>query len=138
MKKIAFVFVSIYFLFLGIAVAAELTDRDAKILKEAGIPLYSNAEFLNGGLGDEFMGARFACSASVKDVRDFYRKKFPTWALNSEYGSWILYDGKPSKSPAAYMGKKQISVTENKNLPAWFGVSKDKITELMIVVPPKK
>ena len=56
MKKVAFVFVSIYFLFLGIALAAELTDRDAKILKEAGIPLYSNAEFLNGGLAMNLWG----------------------------------------------------------------------------------
>jgi len=138
MKKITWVLVSMVLVFSGIALAADLTARDAKILKEAGIPLYKGAEFLNGGLGDEVMGARFASSASEKEVRDFYRTKFPSWALYAEYGGWILYDGKPGKSPAATMGKKQIAVIENKNLPEWFGVSKDKTTEILIVVPPKK
>lgn len=121
----------------GVAVAADLAARDAKILKEAGIPLYKGAEFLNGGLGDELVGARFASSAPVKDVRAFYRGKFPSWALNAEYGSWILYNGKPGTGPAAYMGKQQISVGKNKNLPEWFGVARNKTTEIMIVVPPK-
>ncbi|GBE14971.1 MAG TPA: hypothetical protein ENH32_01115 [Proteobacteria bacterium] len=120
----------------GIALAADLPAKDVKILKEAGIPLYKGAEFLNGGLGGE-IGARFASSAPVEDVRAFYKGKFPAWALNAEYGSWILYDGKPGGGPAAYMGKQQVSVKENKNLPSWFGVAKNMTTEIMIVVPPK-
>ncbi len=138
MRKRTWVVVLVCLLFSGISLAADLTARDVKILKEAGIPLYDEAEFLNGGLGDEVVGARFASSASVNDVRDFYQKKFPSWALYAEYGGWILYDGKPGKSPAAAMGKKQIAVAYNKNLPAWFGVPKDQTTEILIVVPPKK
>lgn len=120
-----------------IALAADLAAKDAKILKEAEIPVYQDAEFLNGGLGDELIGARFASSAPVEDVRAFYRDKFPNWALNAEYGAWILYDGEPDGGPAAYMGKQQVSVVENKNLPSWFGVDKNMTTEIIIVVPPK-
>ena len=120
-----------------IALAADLPAKDVKILEEAGIPLFKGAEFINGGLGDELVGARFASSAPVEDVRAFYRDKFTNWALNAEYGAWILYDGEPGGGPAAYMGKQQISVVTNKNLPEWFGIAKNKTTEIIIVVPPK-
>jgi len=121
----------------GIALAGDLPAKDVKILKEAGIPLYEGAQFTNGGLGDEVIGARFASSAPVEDVRSFYREKFPGWSLNNQYGSWILYNGKAGSGPAAYMGKQQISVVENKNLPSWFGLDSGMSTEIMIVVPPK-
>ncbi|MDF1525172.1 MAG: hypothetical protein RRA15_08515 [bacterium] len=120
-----------------IAFAADLPAKDAKILKEAGIPLYKGVEFINGGLGDEVVGARFASSAPVEDVRAFYQDKFPDWALNAEYGAWILYVGEPGGGPAAYMGKQQISVATNKNLPEWFGLAGNMTTEIIIVVPPK-
>jgi len=120
-----------------IALAADLPAKDVKILEEAGIPLFKGAEFINGGLGDELVGARFASSAPVEDVRAFYQDKFTKWALNAEYGAWILYDGEPGGGPAAYMGKQQISVVTNKNLPEWFGIAKNKTTEIIIVVPPK-
>jgi hypothetical protein len=119
----------------GIALAADLPAKDAKILNEAGIPVYKGAEFTNGGLGDELIGARFASSSAVEDVRSFYRSKFESWALNDQYGSWILYDGKPGNSPAAYMGKQQVSVVKNENLPSWFGLDKNMTTEIIIVVP---
>ncbi len=121
----------------GIVLAGDLPAKDVKILNEAGIPLYKGAEFTNGGLGDEVMGARFASSAPVEDVRKFYREKFPGWALNDQYGSWVLYNGEPGAGPAAYMGKQQISVRVEKNLPDWFGLGKNMTTEIMIVVPPE-
>jgi len=119
----------------GIALAADLPAKDAKILKEAGIPLYKGTEFINGGLSE--IGARFASSAPVEDVQAFYREKFPSWALNAEYGSWILYNGEPGGGPAAYMDKQQVSVKKNKNLPSWFGLDKNMTTEIIIVMPPK-
>ncbi len=140
MKRMTIITLAICLLLIfsaGTVLAADLPAKDVKILKAAGIPLYEGAEFTNGGLGDEVMGARFASSAPVEDVRAFYKGKFPAWALNAEYGSWILYNGEPSKSPAAYMGKQQIMVVKNKNLPGWFGLSKNMTTEIMIVVPPK-
>jgi hypothetical protein len=118
----------------GVAVAAELSDSHAKLLKESGIPVYKDTQFINGGLGDDVVGARYATSAAVDDVRAFYREAFPDWALQSDYG-WTLYDGKPSKSPAAFIGKKSVTVQENKNLPEWFGLPQDMTTEIMIVVP---
>ncbi len=118
----------------GIALAADLPARDVKILKEARIPVYQGAEYTNGALGGE-MGVRFASSAPVEDVRKFYREKFPGWALNDQYGSWILYNGEPGGGPAGYMGKQQVMVVNNKNLPSWFGVDKSKTTEIIIVVP---
>ena len=140
MKKIMQIIMSIGLILIlsaVIAVAADLPAKDAKIMEEAGIPLYKGAEFINGGLGDELIGARFASSAPVEDVRAFYQDKFPNWALNAEYGAWILYDGEPGGGPAAYMGKQQISVVTNKNLPEWFGLAKNMTTEIIIVVPPK-
>jgi len=118
----------------GIALAADLSAKDTKILTESGIPLYQGAEFTNGGLGG-VIGARFATSAPVEDVRAFYKSKFPSWALNDEYGSWILYNGEAGGGPGAYMDKQQVSVVKNDNLPGWFGLDKSMTTEIMIVVP---
>ena len=134
MKKLITI-VACFLLFIsGIAIAAELTDSEAKLLKESGIPLYKDSQFINGKLGDGVVGARFATSAAVDDVRMFYREAFPGWALQDKYG-WTLYDGKSSNSPADIFGKKSVSVQENKNLPEWFGLPKDMTTEIMIVIP---
>ena len=134
MKKMISIMLVCMFFLGGVAFAAELSDSHAKLLKESGIPLYKGAQFINGGLGDDLVGARFATSATVEDVRKFYQEAFPGWALQSDYG-WTLYDGKPSKSPAAFIGKKSVTVQENTNLPGWFGLPQDMTTEIMIVVP---
>ncbi|PLX73001.1 MAG: hypothetical protein C0614_13190 [Desulfuromonas sp.] len=134
MKKLMTTMLCCMFFLGGVAGAAELSDSHTRLLKESGIPLYKDTQFIDGGLGDAVVGARFATSAAVDDVRTFYRKAFPGWALQSEYG-WTLYDGKPSKSPAAFMGKKSVTVLENKNLPEWFGLPQNMTTEVMIVVP---
>ena len=132
-KMITTMLVSLYLLG-GVTIAAELSEAHTMLLKESGIPLYKGAQFINGGLGDDVVGARFGTRATVDDVRTFYRDAFPGWALQSEYG-WTLYDGKPSKSPADFIGKKSVTVQENKNLPEWFGLPQDMTTEIMIVVP---
>ena len=134
MKKLITIILGGMFFLGGVVVAAELSDSHAKLLKESGITLYKDSQFINGGLGDAVVGARFATSAAIDDVRKFYREAFPGWALQDKYG-WTLYDGKPSNSPAAFMGKKSITVQENKNLPEWFNLPKNMTTEIMIVVP---
>ena len=134
MKKMIVTMLGCIFILGGITIAAELSDNHTKLLKESGIPLYKGTQFINGGLGDDVVGARFATSAAVDDVRSFYREAFPGWALQSDFG-WTLYDGEPSKSPAAFIGKKSVTVQENKNLPEWFGLPQDMTTEIMIVVP---
>lgn len=122
----------------GVALAEDLSARNARILEKAGIPFYQDMKFLNGALGDAVMGARFGSSAAVEDVQAFYRSKFKSWSLYDKYGAWILYNGKPGNGPAAYMGKQQISVVENKNLPTWFGLPQNMTTEIIIVVPPRQ
>ena len=134
MKKMITTMLCCLFFLGGVTIAAELSDSHTMLLKESGIPLYKGAQFINGGLGDDVVGARFATRATVDDVRKFYRDAFPGWALQSEYG-WTLYDGKPSKSPADFIGKKSVTVQENKNFPEWFGLPQDMTTEIMIVVP---
>ena len=134
MKKMITTMLGCLFILGGVTIAAELSDSHTMLLKESGIPLYKGAQFINGGLGDDVVGARFATRATVDDVRMFYRDAFPGWALQSEYG-WTLYDGKPSKSPADFIGKKSVTVQENKNFPEWFGLPQDMTTEIMIVVP---
>ena len=124
----------VLFLSAASVLAADLPTKDAKILEEAGITIYEGAEYVNGQLGG-MTGLRFASSTALAEVRAFYRSEFPSWALNSEYGSWILYNGEPGGGPAAYMEKQQIMVAENENLSEWFGVDKSKTTEIIIVVP---
>ncbi len=114
--------------------AATLPAADADKLGQAGIPVYEGAVYVNGSLAAG-MGARFVTSDAVDKVRAFYRERFPGWALSDQYGSWILYDGKPGGSPADYMDKKQVMVMENGNLPGWFGLDGDMTTEIVIVVP---
>ena len=134
MKKMIIAMLGCMVFLGGVAVAQELSESHAKLLKESGIPLYKDIQFIDGGLGDEVVGARFATSATVDDVRAFYLEAFPDWALQSEYG-WTLYDGEQSKSPAAFIGKKSITVQENMILPDWFDLPEDMTTEIMIVVP---
>lgn len=123
--------------FTSVIVASDLSAEDAGILKKEGIPVHPDLNYVNGTLGG-MAGARFASAKNVNIVRDWYRKEFPKWALNDQYGAWILYDGKAGGGPAAYMTKKQISVVENKNLQSWFGLPASMTTEVIIVIPNAK
>jgi hypothetical protein len=117
--------------------AAELTVNDSKTLKQAGIPVYPGLEFINGITGD-LISMRFATSDNVKALREWYRKELPKWAIYDEYGIWILYDGKPGGGPANYMTKKNISISENTNIPQWFSMPANMTTEVTITLPGKK
>lgn len=114
--------------------AAELSAERSKVLKQTGIPVYPASTYVNGTTGD-ITSFRFASSDEVKKVREWYREKFPEWALNNEYGSWILYNGKPGGGPAEYMSKHQILIMENKNLQQWFGLPASMTTEIIISLP---
>ena len=120
--------------FTGGAVAEDLSAEGSKVLKQIGVPTYPAAKYANGTTGD-IISFRFASSDNVKKVRDWYRKKFPEWALTSEYGSWILYNGKSGGGPAEYMSKHQILIMENKNLQQWFGLPASMTTEVIISLP---
>lgn len=114
--------------------ASELSVNDSKILKQAGIPIYSGLKYMNGITGD-MISMRFATSDNVKTLREWYRKKLPKWAIYDEYGLWILYDGKPGGGPTNYMTKINIAIMENKNLPQWFSMPENMTTEVTITLP---
>ena len=138
MKNIMMVVLTCCVLCITCAVGAnELSAQSSKVLKQSGIPVYPAATYVNGTTGD-ITSFRFASSDNLKKVRDWYREKLPKWALNSEYGSWILYNGKPGGGPAEYMTKHQILVGENKNLKQWFGLPASMTTEILISLPMKQ
>ena len=114
--------------------AEELSAEGSKILKQIGIPVYPGSKFINGTTGD-ITSFRFASSDGEKKVRDWYREKFPKWALENNYGSWILYNGKPGGGPAEYMYKNQILVQENIMLIEWFSLPASMTTEIIISLP---
>jgi hypothetical protein len=135
MKNIMLLVLTCCILTLTYGVSAEeLSAERAQVLKQTGIPIYPASTYVNGTTGD-ITSFRFASSDNVKKVRDWYRKKFPQWALNSEYGSWILYNGKSGGGPAEYMSKHQILIMENKNLQQWFGLPASMTTEVIISLP---
>ncbi len=134
-KKIKFI-TALLLSLMSVGVCAEnmLPAKDKAVLEQAGVPLYPGLQFVNGAIQGE-MGVRFATADDVEKVREFYRKAFPSWALNDEYGSWILYNGESGGGPMAYMSKNQVMVAENENLQAWFGVPEDMKTEVVIALP---
>ena len=123
----------IWVLFIGTVVyAVDLPAADSKLIKEAGIPIYSKATFING---NQSVGFRFATNKSPEDVRTWYTEQLPAWSVYQEYGGWILYDGKPGIDLGALMSKHQVSVQTNEQLHEWFGVDKAMSTEIVIMFP---
>ena len=114
--------------------AEELSAQGSKVLKQTGIATYPSSKFVNGTTGD-ITSFRFASSDNVNKVREWYRKKFPKWAIEDRYGSWILYNGKAGGGPAEYMYKNQVLIMENKNLQQWFGLPASMSTEIIISLP---
>ena len=135
MKNLLIVFFACCALcFSVVTAAAELSAEDQKLLKEIGVPPYPDAQYINGSLAG-MTGVRFATSDAVEKVRNWYREKFPKWAVDAKYGTWILYNGKPDGGPAEYMTKTQVMVIENKNLQQWFGLPASMTTEIVIMLP---
>ena len=112
--------------------AGNLPAADSKLIKEAGIPIYSEATFING---NQSVGFRFATNKSPDDVRTWYTEQLPAWSLYNEFGGWNLYDGKPGLSYGEVMSKHQVSVQTNEQLHEWFGVDKAMSTEIVIMFP---
>ena len=123
----------IWVLFISTVVyAADLPAADSKLIKAAGIPIYSGATFTNG---NQSVGFRFATNKSPDDVQSWYTEQLPAWSLYKEYGGWILYDGKPGLGMGELMSKNQVSVQTNEQLHEWFGVDKAMSTEIVIGFP---
>lgn len=124
-------FVVFLLIFLVNSNAAELKPSDAKLIKDAGIPLHSEAIFV---YGNQDVGFRFATNVLPEKVQEWYRKELPKWALYNKYGSWMLYNGAPDKGMADVMSVNNINVTHNANLPEWHSLDKNMTTEIVIMI----
>ena len=111
--------------------AASLTSSDSKLIQDAGVPIYSKAIFV---YGSKDVGFRFASSSPPEEVQKWYRQQLPKWALFSEYGGWILYDGGPGMGMAEVMSENQVSVQRNDDLPQWHSLDKNMTTEIVIMI----
>lgn len=136
-KTFLFIVLSLMLTSFNASANNPLSSKDKDILDKAGVPIYSGLKFMNGITGD-MISMRFATSDNVKTLREWYRKKLPKWEVYDEYGIWILYDGKPGGGPANYMMKKNISITENTNIPQWFSMPANMTTEVTITLPGTK
>ena len=135
-KNLKILLVTLLFITAAVSpsLAGGLSDRDAGILERAGIPVYPEAKYVSGTFSG-IMGVRFATSASVDDVRKWYREKFPGWSLYSKLGGWILYKGAPGAALIKIMGMRQVSVVEKKQMPEWYDLPRDMTTEIIITAP---
>jgi hypothetical protein len=126
-------FVAMFCLMLGTSVfAEELGSGDIQLIKSSGIQVYPEADFVNGSRD---VGYRFATAKSPDEVRAWYKKQMPSWALFDNFDSWILYDGKPGAGMGELMTANQVSIKENKMLHEWFGIDKAMSTEIVIMIP---
>lgn len=119
---------------LGISAENTLPEQDKKIMEQAGVPFYPEMQYVNGAF-QGMVGVRFASSDDVEDVRKWYSDKFPDWAVNDQYGSWVLYNGEPGAGLGEYMMKNQVMIVTNQNLKEWFGLPADITTEIVIALP---
>ena len=117
----------------AVPTATSLPDQDEKLIKSAGIPLYSEARFV---YGNNSVGYRFASSQPVEAVRAWYRKQLSSWPVyEDEYGSWIIYKGKPGAGMGDLIMKKtQVSIQKNDKLPEWHSLDKNMTTEIVVMV----
>jgi len=117
----------------AIPTALSLPAQDEKLIKDAGIPLYSKAPFVYGNAS---VGYRFASSEPVEAVRNWYKNKLSSWPVYEDKNdSWIIYQGKPGADMAQLlMQKTQVSVQKNDKLPEWHSLDKNMTTEIVIFV----
>jgi len=130
MKKL--VLTAIFILSAALCPAADLPAPDAALIEKAGIPVYGKSVF---AYGNASVGFRFASAEPPETVRQWYRDKLSSWAVFDQYGSWILYNGKPGIGMGELMGMNQVLIQANENLPAWHSLDKNMTTEILIMVP---
>lgn len=94
MKKLVLLF---FFFLCSTVFAANLPDKDLDIINAARIHLYDEAIFVYGNKDVDY---RFASKEVPGNVQQWHREQLPQWSLFNQYGSWILYDGKPDSGMA--------------------------------------
>lgn len=131
MKKLLLTIVLVLSAFTSLA--ADLPAADAQLIEKAGIPIFEHAVF---AYGNQSVGFRFATDAPPEEVRHWYQQKLGSWTLYDQYGSWILYNGKPGLGMGEIMTCDQVSIQTNTNLPAWHSLAGDMTTEIVIMIFP--
>lgn len=130
MKKL--LLVTVLILSCSWSSAADLPAPDAKLITNAGIPIYGKSVF---AYGNADVGFRFASSETPETIRQWYKEKLSSWVVYDQYGGWILYNGEQGLGMAEVMGKDQVSIQTNKNLPEWHSLDKGMTTEIVIMIP---
>ena len=122
-------------IFISISVntfSQDILSADAKLINDAGILIYPNSTYINGG---KDVGYRYVSNEKPEVIQEWYRQQLSTWALYAEYGGWIIYDGEAGLGIGdLMMTLNQVSVQHNENLPEWFSLDKDVTTEILIGV----
>ncbi len=132
MKKGLFVCLAVLIFLCLNASAAELPQKDAEIIKAAGVSIHPDVTFV---YGSRQIGYRFASSKSPEEVRQWYQDKLPEWSLYEEYGGWILYQGEKGLGMSEVIAKPQIMIKANDELPEWHSLDKSMTTEMVIMLP---
>lgn len=114
-----------------VASATDLPGPDAELINNAGIPLYDKAVF---AYGNSSVGFRFATSDSPETVRQWYMEQLSGWTVFDQFGSWLIYNGKPGLGMGEVMSKDQVSVQVNDKLPEWHSLDKSMTTEIVIMI----
>ena len=83
MRKWTLVCVGLLLLSNLIMFGTELPAQDAKVIAEAGIPIYSGVTFATGSRD---VGYRFATSKPSAEVRQWYREKLSGGNADSRNG----------------------------------------------------
>jgi hypothetical protein len=112
--------------------AKDLPAADAAAIKAAGIPIYEQAVFLDGG---REVGYRFATSQPPAAVKQWYRAKLADWVLFDQYGAWVLHKERKGAPLPEIIGKRQVSVATNPDMVGMYKINKDMTTEIVIVAP---
>ena len=114
-----------------LAYAEMLPAADSELIEGAGIPIYSDADFV---YGNSSVGFRFATSESPETVRNWYLEQLDGWSLMDDMGLWILYDGPKGLGFGEVMSSNQVTVSMNDELPGWHSLDKSMTTEIVIQV----
>ena len=111
---------------------AELPGEVKAALDKAQFKVYPGAVYCTGNLQ---VGVRFATSDAPEKVRAWYRKQYPDWSLQDQYGMWSLYDGPPGQGLGAIMSTRNMSIQHNAQVPGWHSLPANMTTEILIAAP---
>jgi hypothetical protein len=116
-----------------VAFSGETIPAEVKTgLESKGFSFYPGSVFCTGSVN---MGVRFASNKPTKEIRGWYKEKYPEWSVMDKYGSWVLYDGPPGANMPEAMSGNMIMVQQNDQLPSWHSLPSEMTTEILATFP---